>query len=108
MVAGLRFWNLIWYGILLLGVLGLLPSLYWGRRTHWQNLDEFIRALGTILVSVGMLLLLNHAGGVLGRVLLLAALICFVLAFILGRERPVRSPPEDDGVGEDEEDGGDR
>jgi len=85
MVAGRRFWNLIWYGILLLGVLGLLPSIYWGRRTHWKNVDELLRAVGTITVSVGMLLLLNGIGGALGQVLLILALGCFVTAFVLGR-----------------------
>jgi len=95
MVAGRRFWNLIWYGILLLGVLGLLPSLYWGRRTHWKNVDELIRACGTITVSIGMLMLLNHVGGAIGQVLLLLALGCFIWAFILGRKLPP-SPPHPD------------
>lgn len=85
MVAGRRFWNLIWYGILLLGVLGLLPSIYWGRRTHWKNSDELLRAVGTITVSVGMLFLLNGIGGVLGQLLLVVAMLCFVVAFVLGR-----------------------
>jgi hypothetical protein len=89
MVVGRRFWNLIWYGILLLGLLGLFPSIYWGRRTHWKNLDEMIRAIGTILVSIGMLMLLNRIGGIVGQFLLLFALGCFVVAFILGRKLPV-------------------
>ena len=86
MIAGRRLWTLIWYGILLLGVLGLWSSIYWGRRTHWRNTDELWRAIGTILVSVGMLLLLNGIGGALGQLLLLVALGCFVVAFILGRK----------------------
>lgn len=86
MVAGRRFWNLIWYGILLLGVLGLLASVYWGRRTHWKNVDESVRAIGTILVSSGMLLLLNEIGEVVGQLLLGVAVVCFVWAFILGRQ----------------------
>jgi len=86
MVAGRRFWNLIWYAILLLGVAGLLPSIYWGRRTHWKNADEMIRAIGTITVSVGMLMLLNHWVDPVGQVLMVVALICFVLAFVLGRK----------------------
>ena len=102
MVAGRRFWNLIWYGILLLGVLGLLPSLYWGRRTHWKNLDELIRACGTILVSVGMLFLLNRIAPTIGQLLLVLALMCFVAAFILGRKLPP-SPPHPDADESDEE-----
>ena len=99
MVAGRRFWNLIWYGILLLGVLGLVPSLYWGRRTHWKNIDELIRACGTIMVSIGMLFLLNGIGGPIGQVLLLLALGCFITAFILGRKLPP-SPPHPDAADE--------
>jgi len=95
MVAGRRFWNLIWYGILLLGLLGLLPSLYWGRRTHWRNLDELLRACGTIIVSLGMLFLLNGIAGWAGELLMIVALICFITAFILGRKLP--SPPPDAG-----------
>ena len=63
MVAGRKYWILIWYGILLLGVLGLWASLYWARRTAWKNVDEVLRAVGTILVSVGMLLLLHQPAG---------------------------------------------
>jgi hypothetical protein len=89
MVAGRKYWILIWYGILLLGVLGLWASLYWARRTAWKNVDEVLRGLGTILVSVGMLLLLHQPAGPLwkttGEILLVDALICFVAAFILGR-----------------------
>ena len=96
MVAGRRFWNLIWYGILLLGVLGLLSSLYWGRRTHWKNLDETIRAIGTITVSVGMLFLLNHLAPLAGQLLLFIALVCFVVAFILGRRVPPSPHDSDD------------
>lgn len=95
MVAGLRFWNLIWYGILLLGVLGLWPSLYWGRQTHWKNVDELLRAIGTITVSVGMLFLLNGIATLIGQLLLIVALVCFVLAFVLGRSLP-NSPNDDE------------
>lgn len=91
MVAGRKYWILIWYGILLLGVLGLWASLYWARRTSWKNVDEVLRGVGTILVSVGMLLLLHQPAGPLwsttGEILLVDALICFVAAFILGRRR---------------------
>ena len=101
MVVGRRFWNLIWYGILLLGMLGLVPSLYWGRRTHWKNLDEMIRAIGTITVSIGMLMLLNGVGGALGQLLLVVALVCFVVAFVLGRKNPmIQEEQYDDKGGE--------
>ena len=96
MVVGRRFWNLIWYGILLLGVLGLVSSLYWGRRTHWKNNDELIRAFGTISVSIGMLFLLNRIAPLIGQLLLVVALVCFVVAFVLGRRLPPSPPhPED-------------
>jgi hypothetical protein len=91
MVAGRKYWILIWYGILLLGVLGLWASVYWARRTAWKNVDEVLRGVGTTLVSIGMLLLLHQPAGPLwnitGEILLVDALICFVAAFILGRRR---------------------
>ncbi|MGH7630310.1 MAG: hypothetical protein ACREOF_13205 [Gemmatimonadales bacterium] len=75
----------------MLGVLGLWASVYWARRTAWKNVDEVLRGVGTILVSVGMLLLLHQPAGPLwkttGEILLVDALICFVTAFILGRRR---------------------
>lgn len=90
MIAGRRYWIVIWYGILLLGLLGLIASVHWGRRTHWRNLDEVLRAIGTILVSIGMLVLLYPLrwvyAGLLGEVLLAVALIAFGAAFILGRK----------------------
>lgn len=85
MIPGLRYWIIIWYGILLLGVVGLGGALYWGRQTRWKNLDEVFRGVGTILVSVGMLLLLYQVQIGLGQLLLVLALACFVLAFIFGR-----------------------
>ena len=88
MIPGLRYWILIWYGLLLLGVVGLGGALYWGRQTHWKNLDEVFRGIGTILVSAGMLLLLYQVQIGLGQLLLVLALACFVLAFIFGRRRP--------------------
>ncbi len=90
MIVGRRYWILIWYGILLLGILGLGASAHWGRRTHWRNVDEVLRALGTILVSIGMLILLYPLrwsyAEVLGEVLLGVALVAFAAAFILGRQ----------------------
>ena len=94
MIAGKRFWILIWIGILLLGVAGLGGALFWGRQTHWKNLDEIFRGIGTISVSVGMLLLLNGVLTGAGQLLLALALTCFILAFILGR-RIERPRPED-------------
>lgn len=85
MVFGRQYWIWIWYGIFLLGVLGLVASLYWGRRTHFKNLEEIFRAMGTILVSLAMVMLLRGIWVLLGQVLLLVAVACFVAAFILGR-----------------------
>ena len=86
MVAGRGFWIIIWFGIMLLGLLGLGASIYWARETHWKNLDELLRAIGTIVVSTGMVLLLYGVATGFGEVLLVVALICFVLAFTFGRK----------------------
>jgi hypothetical protein len=90
MIAGRPIWIAIWYGILLLGVAGLGGALMWGKQTQWRNLDEVFRGVGTITVSAGMLLLLYGVAVGLGQALLILALVCFILAFILGRrsERP--------------------
>lgn len=87
-MIGRQFWIVVWYGILLLGILGCGAAVHWGRRTDWRNLDEVFRALGTILVSLGMILLLYRLGpawSATGRVLLVTALASFVIAFFLGR-----------------------
>jgi hypothetical protein len=94
MIAGLRYWIIIWYGILLLGVAGLGGALFWGHRTHWKNLDEIFRGIGTIIVSVGMLLLLQRVATGLGQLLLILALACFILAFIFGRRIDRSRSPE--------------
>jgi hypothetical protein len=90
MIVGRRYWILIWYGILVLGILGLVASTHWGRRTHWRNVDEVLRAIGTILVSVGMLILLHPLrwsyAELLGEALLGVALVSFAAAFVLGRQ----------------------
>lgn len=104
MIIGLRYWILIWYGILAIGVLGFLAAVYWGRQTGWKNIDEVLRAVGTMAVSGGMLVLLRRGGGGVGEALLVLALFCFVLAFVLGRRgndnRPGSGPhaeaPEDE------------
>lgn len=80
-----RYWIWIWYGILALGVIGLVAAVQWGRQTTWRNLDEVLRGVGTILASVGMLLLLYQVAGLLGYALLVLALVTFVAAFIWGR-----------------------
>lgn len=103
MVAGRSYWVAIWYFILFLGVLGLLSSVYWGRQTHWKNVDELLRAVGTITVSTGMLMLLNGVMSGLGQALLVLALICFVVAFVLGRNAPPAPPAERDRVDDDED-----
>lgn len=85
MIAGKRYWVIIWVVFLVVGAIGLAASAYWGRRTGWRNLDEVLRALGTVLVSAGMILLLQRLAGALGTVLLIFALACFVGAFVTGR-----------------------
>ncbi|HXS24601.1 MAG TPA: hypothetical protein VN719_10240 [Gemmatimonadales bacterium] len=86
-MIGKRYWILIWWGILALGVTGLIGAIHWSFKTHWGNLEEVLRGIGTVTVSVGMLLLLHGTGGGAGQTLLLAALIAFILAFAVGRDR---------------------
>jgi hypothetical protein len=94
MLFGRTVWIVIWGGILLLGVVGLFASLYWGRQTRYRNLDEIVRACGTILVSTGFILLLLSTWVLFAQGLLLIALGCFVAAFILGRRSAGNQPPE--------------
>jgi hypothetical protein len=89
---GKRYWILIWWGIMALGVVGLIGAIHWGLKTTWKNLDEVLRGIGTIAVSAGMILLLKQTGGGAGETLMLAALIAFILAFAIGREK---KPPHD-------------
>lgn len=96
MIAGRQYWIIIWYLILGLGGLGLWASLFWGFRTRWKNLDEVLRAIGTIAVSAGMLLLLYDRGGWVGELLLVVSLLCFMLALISGRRTPTRRHDLDD------------
>jgi ABC-type dipeptide/oligopeptide/nickel transport system permease subunit len=93
MIAGRRYWILIWYGFLLIGVAGALASAYWGRRNAGRNLDEILRAVATILLSVGMLFLLYGVATFAGRVLLGLAVALFFGAFWAGRTPRRRSPP---------------
>jgi hypothetical protein len=90
MIIGKRYWIWIWYGILTLGAVGLIGAIHWGLKTRWRNLDEVLRGIGTVAVSLGMLLLLYGTGAGAGQTLLVAALIAFVLAFALGREHQSR------------------
>ncbi len=92
MIAGRRYWILIWYGFLLIGVAGAVASAYWGRRHPGRNVDEVLRAVATILLSVGMLLLLYDVATMVGRVLLGVAVALFFAAFWVGR-RTGRPPP---------------
>ena len=101
MIGGRGFWILVWYGILVLGLIGLWASVLWGRRLRWQNLDEILRAAGTIQVSAGMLLLLYGVAQQVATGLLGLAFGVFVAAFVAGRNLPAR-----DG-GSDEMDDGD-
>jgi hypothetical protein len=84
-VPGGDIWTWIWVGLLALGTLGFVPSLTWGRRTHWRNLDEVLRGAGTITVSVGMLLLLHLRWSVLATILLFISLALFTGAFLAGK-----------------------
>lgn len=102
-MIGRSYWILIWYGILGIGVIGLVASVYWGRKTQWKNMDELLRAVGTVTVSIGMVLLLKRVTGGVAQALLIAALFSFVLAFILGRRSEPDRPPGDS---EDEDDRG--
>jgi hypothetical protein len=101
-MIGRSYWILIWYGILAIGVMGLVASIYWGRKTRWKNVDEVLRAVGTVTVSLGMVLLLQRVTGGIGQALLVLALFSFVLAFILGRRLEPERTSSDDPDDEDE------
>lgn len=77
-VPGYIIWVWIWVAMLLLGLAGLVGAAVWGWRTHWRNIDEVLRGLGTVSVSSGMLLLL------IGRLIVLAIFLLFLaLAFFV-------------------------
>lgn len=86
MIFGRTYWVWIWVAILLLGIAGFVPAVNWGRYTHWKNVDEILRGGGTILVSIGMILLLISTLPILGFFLLFVSLLLFVAAFIVGRK----------------------
>ena len=97
-MIGKRYWIIIWWIILALGVVGLVGAIHWSIKTHWRNLEEVLRGIGTISVSIGMLLLLHGTGGGAGQTLLLAALIAFILAFSVGRDRKQSPDANPDGA----------
>ncbi len=103
MVGGRGFWILVWYGILVLGLIGLWASVLWGRRLKWQNLDEFLRAIGTVQVSIGMLMLLYGVAVQVATGLLGLAFGVFVAAFVAGRNLSLAHRRHDDADGEDPE-----
>ena len=100
MVGGRGFWILVWYGILVLGLIGLWASVLWGRRLKWQNLDEFLRAIGTVQVSIGMLMLLYDVAVQVATGLLGLAFGVFVAAFVAGRNISYSHRRADDAGGE--------
>jgi choline-glycine betaine transporter len=86
MIAGGRtVWSWVWVAILILGVLGFVPAIQWGRTTHWRNLDEVLRGAGTLSVSIGMLVLLQTQLNSLGLGLLVLSLVLFIAAFLAGK-----------------------
>ncbi len=89
-IAGRRYWILIWYGFLLAGLFGLAAAAYWGRRTAGRNLDEVLRAIATICISAGALVILQGGSVVLGGACVTVALALFIAAFRVGR--PPRGP----------------
>lgn len=100
MIGGRGFWILVWYGILVLGLIGLWASVLWGRRLKWQNLDEFLRAIGTVQVSIGMLMLLYGVAVQVATGLLGLAFGVFVAAFVAGRNISFTHRRHDDADGE--------
>ena len=87
MIFGATYWIWIWVGILILGVAGFVPAVNWGRYTSWRNLDEILRGAGTILVSFGMIFLLQQIFQIFASLLLFLSLVMFVSAFIVGRKQ---------------------
>lgn len=88
-IPGLQFWVAVWYLILALGVMGLVGALPWGRREAWRGREEILRGVGTVAVSVGMLLLLHGISPRAAQALLAAAVASFLMA--LRHRRPRRT-----------------
>lgn len=94
-VPGRWVWIAIWMGLLLLGAVGLIGAVQWGRETHWRNLDEVLRGAGTVLVSAGMIFFLWDILPLVGLVLMFLSLVCFVGAFMAGKRLDESTrPPE--------------
>lgn len=91
-LPGRGVWVWVWVALLVLGMVGLAGAIQWGRETHWKNLDEVFRGLGTVLISVGMLFLLTGLSEIVGIIFAFFSLACFVAAFIAGK----RAGPFDD------------
>jgi predicted MFS family arabinose efflux permease len=85
-IFGGTYWIWIWVAILALGIAGFISAVNWGRHTNWKNLDEILRGAGTILVSIGMILLLQDTLHIFASLLLFSALVMFVSAFVVGRK----------------------
>jgi hypothetical protein len=92
-LPGRTLWIACWYGILAIGAVGLAGALLWARELRWRNLDEILRGIGTIVVSLGMLIVLYGADAVLGQILLTAALGVFAMAFSVADRRRHRNRP---------------
>ena len=93
-VPGRWVWIAIWLGLLVLGAVGLIGAIQWGRVTHWRNLDEILRGAGTVLVSAGMIFFLQGISQIVGIGLMFLSLICFVGAFMAGKRYDDTSRPE--------------
>lgn len=83
-IPGRTLWIVLWFAILALGSIGLVGALLWGPDLRWRNLDELLRGLGTVLVSVGMLSVLYGAGALVGQLLLACAVAVFAAAYAVG------------------------
>lgn len=88
-IPGLQFWVVVWYLILALGFMGLVGAVMWRRSGRWDNRDEILRGVGTVAVSLGMLLLLYGLNQRLGQAMIAVAVGSFVLA--LRQRRPRRA-----------------
>ncbi len=84
-LPGRWIWVWVWGALLVVGLLGLAGALQWGRETHWKNMDEILRGLGTVLVSLGMIFFLKGISQLGGIILAFLALACFVAAMLAGK-----------------------
>ncbi len=84
-LPGRWIWVWVWAALLIVGLLGLAGALQWGRETHWKNMDEILRGLGTVLVSLGMIFFLKGISQLGGIILAFLALACFVAAMLASK-----------------------